>query len=80
MGSYSRPRAKGTHASPTQGQPLRIILGDSSCEVETLAQARAFFSAENADAFADFLLCDIADDAHALMKLRRKLDRVRAVL
>ena len=78
MGSYSRPRAKTQTQTPPQ--PLRIVMGDSSCEVEPLAQARAFFSAENADAFADFLLSDIADDAHALMRLRRKLDRVRAVL
>lgn len=80
MGSFSRPRTSPASTSVTQDPPLRLILGDSSCEVENLAQARAFFKAENADAFAEFLLSDIADDAHALLNLRHRLERVRSVL
>lgn len=74
MGLYS----KITPA--TTANPVRIVLGARECEVTSVREARAFFEAEEADDFADFLLADLGDDAGALVALRAKLDMMRAAL
>lgn len=72
MGSYSK-------ITPANA-PVRIVLGARECEVTSVQEARAFFEAEEADDFADFLLADLGDDAGALVALRAKLDMMRAAL